>query len=95
MISKKAIQNILDFYEKNRKSYWTNNSQEYYNYIRSLGVMEGILLERGILQPGEKIDFKTVEYNTPKFLWIKSRKSTRKQTYQEFIIEKIEGLFKI
>jgi len=82
MLEKKVISNIIE--EANRiKNSWKPNMADLARYI---GALEGILLERGILNPGVPFDFKTTQHS---FLGIKYKS---KQSYSEFILEKSQEL---
>jgi len=93
-LNKQVFQNILEFYKKNdsySKTAWSTGNYSHHKCIRSLGVMEGILLSYGMLIPGQTFDFKMVD--VIEWGWFgKKHIVTRKQTYSEFIVELFEEL---
>ena len=58
---------------------------------RAAGVLEGILYTLGEVLPSETFEFKQIEYIEIGWLGRKSVK-TRRQTYIELMIERIEGI---
>lgn len=81
MISKQIIKNILEGYE---------NVNETYEKWRYLGFMEGVLVERGTLQPGTDFHFKDTKITVKWFF--RNKTKTIKQTYTSFILEKFKEL---
>jgi len=91
MVTKENLENILKYYQEENIKSWTKKDVSYHNSIRALGVLEGILFERGKFEPDGKFHYKDIE--AIEIGWFgKKRKVIRKQKYSEFIVEKTQEL---